>query len=236
MFNGKMKALTFSYDDGVLQDQRLIEIFNKYGLKATFNLNSGLFGKKGALVREGVTVDHNKVAREDVRHVYAGHEVAAHTLKHPFLPGVEDEDEIVRQVEEDRLALSELMGYEVVGFAYPGGGINHDKRVADIIRRRTGVKYCRTTDSTHSFDVQGDLYEFNPTVYHHVEWEALFDLGEKFLAMTPDRPQIFYIWGHAYEFDIRNEWGRFEEFCKMMSGAPDIFYGTNREILLPQGK
>ena len=42
MFNGKKKALTFSYDDGVTQDIRLIEIFNKYNLKATFNLNSEL--------------------------------------------------------------------------------------------------------------------------------------------------------------------------------------------------
>ena len=40
MFNGKMKAVTFSYDDGVTQDKRLIELFNKYGLKATFNINS----------------------------------------------------------------------------------------------------------------------------------------------------------------------------------------------------
>ena len=236
MFDGKMKALTFSYDDGVLQDRRLIEIFNKYGLKATFNLNSGFFGGKWTLVRDGVTVDHSKPAAADVKHIYAGHEVAAHTKKHPFLPSVTDEAEIVRQVEEDRLALSELVGYEVVGFAYPGGGINHDKRVADIIRRNTGVRYCRTTDSTHSFAPQTDLYEFNPTVYHHVEMDEMFRLGEAFLQMKADTPQIFYVWGHAYEFDIRNEWGRFEEFCKMMAGAPDIFYGTNREILLREGK
>ena len=38
MFNGKNKAITFSYDDGVMQDIRLIEIFNKYNLKATFNI------------------------------------------------------------------------------------------------------------------------------------------------------------------------------------------------------
>ncbi len=37
-----MKYLTFSYDDGVTQDIRLIELFNKYGMKATFNINSGL--------------------------------------------------------------------------------------------------------------------------------------------------------------------------------------------------
>ena len=232
MFNGKMKALTFSYDDGVTQDARLIEIFNKYSLKATFNLNSGFLGGKGSLVRNGVTVSHNKVAREDVKHVYVGHEIAAHTVRHPFLPEIGDESEIIRQVEEDRLALSEIVGYEVVGFAYPGGGINHDRRVADIIRRNTGVKYCRTTDSAHSFDLQDDLFEFKPTVYHHVEMDEMFRLGEQFLSLAADRPQIFYVWGHAYELDIRDEWGRFEEFCRMMAGAPDVFYGTNKEVLL----
>ena len=232
MFNEKMKALTFSYDDGVTQDQRLIEIFNKYGLKATFNLNSGFLGKNWTLVRDGVTVEHNKIAAADVRHVYAGHEIAAHTQTHPFLPKIEDEAEIVRQVEQDRLALSELCGYEVVGFAYPGGGINHDHRVAEIIRKNTGVRYCRTTDSTHSFAPQSALWEFNPTVYHHVEMDEMFRLGEQFLAMQAETPQLFYIWGHAYEFDIRDEWGRFEEFCKMISGASDVFYGTNREVLL----
>ena len=42
MWNGKMKALTFSYDDGVEQDIRLIEILDRYHLRGTFNLNPGL--------------------------------------------------------------------------------------------------------------------------------------------------------------------------------------------------
>ena len=42
MWNGKKKAVTFSYDDGVEQDRRLIALFNKYGMKATFNQNSGI--------------------------------------------------------------------------------------------------------------------------------------------------------------------------------------------------
>lgn len=41
----KLKAVTFSYDDGTTQDIRLIELLNKYGLKCTFNLNSGLWAK-----------------------------------------------------------------------------------------------------------------------------------------------------------------------------------------------
>ena len=91
------KILTFSYDDGVSQDVRLIELLNKYGMKGTFNLNSGLLGRAGSLMREGVRVDNIKVQPQDVRQVYAGHEVAAHTLTHPFLPTTADDAEVVRQ-------------------------------------------------------------------------------------------------------------------------------------------
>ena len=41
VFNGKYKALTFSFDDGNFDDICLIKIMNKYGLKGTFNINSG---------------------------------------------------------------------------------------------------------------------------------------------------------------------------------------------------
>lgn len=235
MFQGKMKAVTFSYDDGVTQDQRLIRLFDKYGLKCTFNLNSGLLGKPGSLIREDVTVAHVKPRPCEVRGIYEGHEIAVHTLTHPALSALSDED-VVREVEEDRIALSELAGYEVVGMAYPGGTHVMNEHVADLIRTRTGVKYARTTTSTHSFDLQKDLLIFNPTVYHHIEWDALFRLGEEFIELKPDRPQIYYIWGHAYEFDIHGDWERFEEFCRLISGHSDIFYGTNRQVLLPDNE
>ena len=231
MFNGKMKAVTFSYDDGVTQDQRLIRILDRYGLKCTFNLNSGLLGRPGSLIREDVTVAHVKPRACEVRGIYEGHEIAVHTLTHPALSNLSDED-VVREVEEDRIALSELAGYEVVGMAYPGGTHVMNEHVADLIRTRTGVKYARTTTSTHNFDLQQNLHIFNPSVYHHVEWDKLFELGERFISLKTDVPQIYYIWGHAYEFDIHGDWERFEEFCRLISGHDDIFYGTNREVLL----
>ena len=226
------KILTFSYDDGVTQDVRLIELFDKYGMKATFNINSEMFGFNRTIVRENREVGLNRIHTEDLRHIYVGHEVAAHTLTHPFLPAIEAEDEIARQVEQDRLNLSELCGYEVVGFAYPGGGINYDSRVANIIREKTGVRYCRTTVSNHGFDVQDDLYEFKPSVHHHKEWDKLFELGEQFLSLQTDTKKVFYVWGHAYEFDIEDTWARFEEFLQMMSGKDDIAYLTNKDALL----
>ena len=228
-FSGKKKAITFSYDDGVMQDERLIALFNKYGMKCTFNLNSGYLGNKGGLMREGTYVSHDKVEPERVRAVYEGHEIATHSVTHPDLTKLSD-DEIVREIEEDRIRLSELAGYEVIGHAYPYG--TSDRRVADILETRTGVKYARTVRSTHNFDIQTDLQLFNPTVYHHREWDEMFRLGEEFLKLKTDDPKLFYIWGHAYEFDIHDDWKRFEEFLEMMSGRGDVFYGTNKECLL----
>lgn len=229
----KLKAVTFSYDDGVTQDIRLIELLNKYSLKCTFNLNSELLGKPGILIRENQRISHYKVTPQDVKYVYDGHEVAAHTLTHPFLPAVTDEAEIIRQVEQDRLNLSELAGYEVVGMAYPGGGINNDDRVADIIRRGTNIKYARTTDITDCYDLQSNLYRFNPNVYHIMEFDRMMQMGREFADLKPDKPQIFYIWGHSYEMDyLPDYWIKLEEFFKLISGRDDIFYGTNAEVLL----
>ena len=36
---GKAKALTMSYDDGKVQESSQNDIFNKYGIKGTINLN-----------------------------------------------------------------------------------------------------------------------------------------------------------------------------------------------------
>lgn len=231
MFHGKMKALTFSYDDGITQDKRLIKMLNHYGLKSTFNLNSGLFGQANALIRHDMTIAHCHPRACEIAGIYEGHEIAAHTLTHPFLPNLSDED-VIREVEQDRLALSEVAGYEVVGMAYPGGGKNYNEHVAQVIRENTGVRYARTTDTSGSFDVERDLFVYHPTAYHMDGWDKLMDLGRSFIESTPDTPQVFYIWGHSFEFDYFDTWGMFEEFCRLISGHDDIFYGTNREILL----
>ena len=230
MFNGKMKAVTFSYDDGVAQDRRLVEIFNKYGLKATFNLNSELLGGDYSLNIGGRKTAFKKIAPDEVAGLYKGHEVAVHTLTHPDMTEM-PADEVIRQVEQDRLNLSELSGTEVIGMAYPGSQPNYNSRIARIIKNGTGVKYARTTICNKDFSYQNDLYEFHPSVFHR-DWDQLYKLAEKFVELDPKSEKIFYIWGHSYEFDINDEWDKFEEFCKYIANRSDIFYGTNKEILL----
>ncbi len=226
-----MKYVTFSFDDGVTQDRRLIELFNKYNLKSTFNLNSSCLGLKGGWQHEGKWLNHTKVSPLEVGELYKGHEVAVHTLTHPNLT-CEDEETGVYQVEEDRRQLSRLVGYEVTGMAYPCGGVNNDDRTAEILRKSTGVEYARTINGTLKFDLPKNPYRWHPTVYAR-DCAKTFELAERFLSMEAEQPQIFYVWGHAHEFDILDDmtWERVEELCRMLSGKKDVFYGTNKQAL-----
>lgn len=227
----KNKILTFSFDDGVQQDIRMIELLNKYGLKATFNLNSGLLGERRILSGDWGSVEHHKVKPDDVRAIYEGHEVAAHTISHRLLPEIKEEAEIIHEVENDRIRLSELCGYEVTGMAYPCGGKNYNDRVSKIICGKTGIHYARTIESSYTFELPENLYQWKPSVYSFREMDRMFALGEEFLELKTDMPKLFYVWGHSYEFDIRNDWKHIESFLEMMSGNEEICYCTNREVL-----
>lgn len=232
MWNGKKKAVTFSFDDGVTQDIRLVEILNKYGLKGTFNLNSAKLGLPGDSWKvDGREIPRSMVNASAVKELYEGHEVAVHTLTHPNLTTLNDET-VVRQVAEDAKALSELCGYPVIGMAYPCGGVNNDERVAALIQKNTPIQYARTITSTLSFELQkGNLLRFNPTL--HFLNEETEETVEKFLNLQTDEPQLLYIWGHSYELDYSDErWERFEKLCQKLAGREDIFYGTNKEVLL----
>lgn len=233
MWNNKLKAVTFSIDDGCESDKRIVEIFNKYGIKGTFNINSGLLNTELKLYNnEGDIVEViPKIKAYEVKDTYAGHEVAVHTCTHPNLTRLEEKD-IIHQVEEDRKTLSSLVDYNVIGMAYPCGGTNNDERVAKIIQQHTPIAYSRTITSTYSFDLQDNLLRFNPTVYW-VE-DCLLEVVNNFLTLKIDKPQLLYIWGHAFELDrgTHISYEKLEKLCVLLAEHKDVFFGTNKEVLL----
>ena len=220
------KFFTLSYDDGTVFDRRLVKLLNTYGLKATFNLNSGLFGMRHEIHWDRYTVDHSEIEAEEVESLYRGHEVAAHTLTHPNLLEVSPE-EAVRQVEEDRKALSALCGYAVRGMAYPGGLGTNDALVA-ILRDRTQVEYARTICSHRKFLLPDNWLVWHPTEYHCAE--DLTELGDAFLKAESEADLLFYVWGHSYELEAFRAWERAEAFFEKMAGHDDIIYATNIEV------
>ncbi len=223
---GPHKFFTLSFDDGITQDRRFVEIINKYGLKCTFNLNSGYFGQPGKLETPSFSVDHSKVGAEEVKSLYNGHEVAVHTVHHPRLDLL-DHDSVYHEVMDDLEALEELSGQKVIGMAYPGGPFFTDETIR-IISEETPICYARSTSGHKTFALPDNLMIWEPTCQS--ESGSLFRLAEEFISLKPNEDALFYVWGHTYEFDIYDSWGRFEEFCKLISGHADICYATNGEI------
>ncbi|BCN30514.1 polysaccharide deacetylase family protein [Anaeromicropila herbilytica] len=222
--DGKMKAVTFSYDDGIYQDKRLVELLNRYQLKCTFNLNSGIQSEESNWEDHGIHI--KRMEKDNLKELYQGHEIAVHGLTHASLVGL-TEEQMNYEIDEDKKNLEQFFGQKMVGMAYAYGTYNDE--VVDMLRRN-GIQYARTVESTNNFELQSDLLRFKPTCHHNEK--ELFTLAERFLQMEPETPQIFYIWGHSYEFDVDNNWEIIEEFFKLISGRDDIYYGTNSEVLL----
>ncbi|HAJ96524.1 MAG TPA: polysaccharide deacetylase [Ruminococcus sp.] len=217
------KAVTFSYDDGNRQDIRLLEMLNTYGLKCTFNLNSGLNGNE---IWKYKGVDVQRLNLEQCAELYKGHEIAVHGSCH-LNPTELSPEELSQELAGNKAELTRIFGVEPVGMAYAYGCYNNAViNQAKEIR----LKYGRTTEPSHSFDIQRDLMRFRPTCHH--DDAMLFELAEKFLSLNPKKPQIFYVWGHSYEPDGNQNWDRLERLFEMLAGKNEIFYGTNAEILL----
>ena len=218
---GRTKALTFSYDDGVVQDRRLLAIMRKNGLRGTFNLNSGFLGWRDDIIRDGKAVDHSHIPAAEVAALYDGMEVAVHTVTHPNLMLLEDA-QVLQEVLDDRRALEALVGYPVRGMAYPGGCV--DERVMSLLKG-CGIVYARAVGTTGRFGLPAAPLNWECSCHH---W-GLEPLIEPFLSVGSDL-RLLSVWGHAYEFDQRDDWDKIESQLNRLGHHDDVWYATNIEV------
>ncbi len=235
MWNGKNKAITFSFDDGVLQDKKLIKILDNYNLKATFNLNSGRLGT--SVMRRSCRgeVELKYIEPLEIKDVYKNHEIASHTITHPNLTTL-SEQTIKFQVNEDVKMLEKLSGEKINGLAYPCGGTNSNEYTANVLRKCGSIKYARTNKMSFNFDLPKDLLLLDMSV-HFAETKKMKKLADEFLCNDFENPACFSIWGHAFELDDDYiSWEEFERFCEYISNKSDIFYGTNFQVYIGEKK
>lgn len=220
-------ALTFSYDDGIEQDVRLIELMDRYGIRSTFNLNSGLMGQQGNLGFMG-NVAHNKLPPDQIAEVYKNHEVACHGHMHEALPALSS-TQALREILCCRDKLEHLVHHPVVGHAYAIGPYD-DK--SEVYLEQCGITYARTTEETEDFLLPKNFYYWHPTCHHGNA--RLFELVHRFFqeeSMPFLKRKLLYIWGHSYEFDAENNWDRIERLFQMTAHREDVWYCTNGEVV-----
>ncbi len=221
---GKRFALTTSFDDGHTFDRRVVEAFNAWGIKGTFNLNSGKLQRTGKPAVEAGNRTH--LDASEVAELYRGHEVAIHTVSHPWLERL-DSSQIATEVLEDRKALEDIVGYPVRGMAYPFG--TYDERVVRTLRG-LGIVYARTTANAEVCFPPAEPLAWATTAHQYsAEPTTVPERFEAWLA-NKRRPAVFFVWGHAYEFHDRNDWAGLERIYRPLSGHAEVWYCTNIEL------
>ena len=245
------KYFTISYDDGLEQDKRIVELMKKYGINGTFNLNSGLFGLRTNIqyignlgyqnvgpdvIKQGLirTAPAYRIPEDEIRQVYAGFELATHGVHH-MNEGKLSEEDLRKEIREDRKRLSEFTDLPVVGHAFPFGG---SSALAERVLQEEGILYARGVSSSKGkgekrFSFPTSLYHVSPTCSQiDGRTEKLFD---EFMRTVPTQgDMLFYMWGHGYEIDFQTRRGRklmdmLERMFSMVAKDDSIISCTNNE-------
>ena len=223
---GRAKVLTFSYDDGFIHDERLLKLFDKYNFKATFNISTGKYWPEDKDYRDDWIWNYYKKSEASAAYGNTVHEIGVHGFSHPFLETLPPAS-IAHEVLNDREQLEEQFGTIIRGMAYPKGSFSD--KVVDVLKS-CGIVYARTVKSSYNFDLPKDWLRLSSTCHHNDP--KLMELANKFVDMKIRfHSQMFYLWGHSYEFIQKDNWNVIEEFAEFMSGREDeIWYATNIEI------
>ena len=220
----RSKAFTMSYDDGSVHDRRLIDIMNKYGLRGTFNICSGVFAETPAA--------SGKLTRSEAYDLYSssGMDVAVHGARHLSLTAV-DHAMATRDIIRDRESLENLFGKIINGMAYANGA--HNDKAKKIVKH-CGIAWARTISSHESFDLPTDWLRWCPTCHH--KNPRLMDLAHQFIERKmpsyfwQQTPSLFFLWGHSHELARDDNWEIIERLGEYIGGRDDVWYATNGEI------
>ena len=221
--DGNAKAFNVTYDDGVLQDIRFVALLNKYNLKGTFNLNSGLMENEFEWIHKNGWVV-KRLSKDKVVSLYQGHEIASHTLTHPYMNDL-SESEIMYELQADKANLEMLFGREIKGFAVP---FDYYSELIESCVKRCGFEYARISEESHSFVPQNDYYIWKATVFHTDA--TLKELTQQFIK-TNEELALFQIVGHSYDLDNQNMWDKIETIFKEIALQKDILPMTTIDII-----
>lgn len=215
-----MKYVVFSFDDGTIHDKKLIEILNKYHLKATFNLNSGL----DDYIWYYGDIEIRRLKLKENVSLYDGHEVCAHSLTHPRLDEC-DLRKLDEEVRLDKINLEEIFNRPIYGFATPFETYNENV-INKIIE--CGYSFCRVADisldSSHFesvYKIRVDALTFENNILEKLE---------AFNSNGKDE-DYFIVAGHSYDYYVNNSWDEFENICKVIASKDFLKTITTSEFV-----
>ncbi len=216
------KIVLLSFDDGTVYDPRFAALLDRYHIPCTFNLNAGL-EEFVWYYEDRHPIRRQKLADAAAQGVYRGHEIASHTLTHPWLTSL-SEEALDWEVGQDCRTLKALFGVKRIGFAVPFTACG--EREINVIRRHAA--YVRLSEYTDSFALPEDAY--------HIRINALYndsDIRQKLDAFAQSTlpVSLFVICGHSYEFEVLDHWQYIERLLQHLRGFSQFEFMTTMQFV-----
>lgn len=247
--------VTTSWDDGALEDKRVLGLLNEYNLKGTFYIPKNIHFE----VKKGVYLQ--RISDKEIMEMARTQDIGAHTMNHIYLNKLK-RDEIFKEIKNSKEWLQNLLGREIKMFAYPGGVFSDE-----IIQIVKDIGF-RGSRNSNAFNVNVDnpfLMGFSchcyPCFVRNKEWSLFFNIKVSLKRLKMNlrgirklklpisslfswtvlvknvfdyvlkNGGIFHLYGHPWEIERYNLWKDLEKVFKYISNRDDIEYLTNSEII-----
>lgn len=232
--------ITTSWDDGHPLDLKLAELLQKYGIPATFYIPIENRERRG-------------MTHQEIREIAQNFDVGGHAYHHVNLTRISPEA-AEREIVDGKKSLEEIIGRELSSFCYPYGGFNNEVinmvKEAGFIGGRTVKLFARNLKGSfkmgttvYARDLRFAAYvkhavtSLDPGLVFFMLNNNLFFKGWEQIAIETldfviENGGIWHLWGHSWEVDGNNDWGRLEEVLRQINTLSKEVPKVNNSQLL----
>jgi len=232
--------VTTSWDDGHPSDLKLAELLKRYDIPATFYIPID-------------NMETECMNPQQINEIAQSFDVGGHTYHHVKLTQISPK-EAEREIVEGKKRLEEIIGRELLSFCYPRGRFNdkiiNEVNQAGFIGGRTVKLFTRSIKDSFKMSTMVYAKDLSFPVYvKHCATSPdpslfLFMLKNNLLFKDWDRIAtetlefvienggVWHLWGHSWEIDGNNDWGRLEEvLCQISMLSKEALKLNNSQLL-----
>jgi peptidoglycan-N-acetylglucosamine deacetylase len=220
-----MVLIAFSWDDGAVEDLKLMDLSLKYKVPGMFFIPA-------------TNPERNVLSGENIKKINNyKFEIGAHTYSHKYLSNI-SLSEAQKEIVSGKDYLEQLLGKEVDHFCFPGGKYNDEQvEIAKAYFKTARTAGTGALVGKNAFLIKPAFHFYNrgkgSLIYNSFKNSSVmsiltmrniftggyFKFLRNIIADLNDYPEMYriIIWGHSWEIEQFSLWDELEDFFQWLN-------------------